>query len=80
MINEKVEDLKSIQTAMFIMAKSRMTEDTGKVATTKLPLVKSIRASGIRGLDMGMVHGVFVIPSFNLLEHGQTIDLRVTVN
>ena len=80
MINEKVEDLKSIQTVMFIMANLKTTEDMGKVATTKLPLVKSIRASGIRGLDMGMVRGVFVIPSFNLLEHGQTIDLRVTVN
>ena len=48
MINEKVEDLKYTQIATFIMASLKMTEDMGKVATTKLLLVKSIRVSGIK--------------------------------
>ena len=75
-----VEDLKSTQIATFIMVNLKMTEDTGKVATTKLHPVKSIRASGIKDLDMGMVNGAFVIQSSNSLELGQTTDRRVTVN
>ena len=75
-----VEDLKSTQIATFIMANLKMTEDTGKVVTTKLHPVKSIRASGIKDLDMGMVNGAFVIQSSNSLELGQTTDRRVTVN
>ena len=66
MINEMVGDLKSTQIATFIMANLKMIEDTGRVATTKLLLVKSIRVSGIKDLDMGMVSGASVIPSFNL--------------
>ena len=80
MINERVEDLKFTLIATFIMASSKMTEDTAKVATTKLLLVKSIRANGIKDSDMVMVSGASVIPSFNLLEHGQTTDRRVMVN
>ena len=80
MINEKVEDLKSTKIATFIMANSKMIVDTGKVAITKWPLVKSIRASGIKDSDMVMVSGASVILSFNSLELGQTIDRKVTVN
>ena len=64
-INEKEEDLKFTLIETSIMVSSKIIVDMAKVVITKWIRAKSIKANGIRVLDMAMANGWFAILSSN---------------